>query len=236
MHKKNRKGRRVCGSTLWCIPEIVSRCTSISVRTNCQLKDEFPGKDIPRLPTKNRSSTAAPGIGATIASAFKDDGDSSDTVSTISENSLSVPYEPPPSPPATGPAPSPAPKQGFISHFRSASSPALHKQATSHDFHIPREKNRLTLRSFLRQIIRDKRLARSATLREFLLSDPIATLSREEEADIERRFEMDRIRLAEQKKFVDESRKRARELDQWLRGFKSDLIRNRRCLYFQTNG
>jgi len=52
-------------------------------------------------------------------------------------------------------------------------------------------------------------------------------LSKEEEADVERRLEMDRLRLAEQKKFVDESRKRARELDQWLKGFKSDLIRNR---------
>ena len=38
---------------------------------------------------------------------------------------------------------------------------------------------------------------------------------------------MDRLRLEEQKKFVEESRKRARELEQWLRGFKSDLIRNR---------
>jgi hypothetical protein len=55
----------------------------------------------------------------------------------------------------------------------------------------------------------------------------LGKLSKEEEADIERRLEMDRLRLSEQKKFVDESRKRARELDQWLKGFKSDLIRDR---------
>jgi len=55
----------------------------------------------------------------------------------------------------------------------------------------------------------------------------LGNLSKEEEADIERRLEMDRLRLSEQKKFVDESRKRARELDQWLKGFKSDLIRDR---------
>jgi hypothetical protein len=102
----------------------------------------------------------------------------------------------------------------------------LQKQATSHDYHIPREKNRLTLRSFLRQIIKDKRLEKSKALTEFLLRDPIR-LGKEEEADIERRLEMDRIRLAEQRKFVAESRKRAKELDEWLRGFKSDLIRKR---------
>jgi hypothetical protein len=38
---------------------------------------------------------------------------------------------------------------------------------------------------------------------------------------------MDQLRLEEQKKFVEESRKRAKELDKWLRGFKNDLIRNR---------
>jgi hypothetical protein len=59
------------------------------------------------------------------------------------------------------------------------------------------------------------------------LHAPIQRLSKEEESDIQRRIEMDRLRLEEQKKFVEESRKRARELEQWLRGFKSDLVRNR---------
>jgi hypothetical protein len=113
-----------------------------------------------------------------------------------------------------------------MSHLRSPSNSALHKQATSHDFHVPREKNRLTLRSFLRQIIKDKKLGRSKTLSHFLLDDPLSKLTKEEEADIERRLDMDRLRLQEQAKFVEESRKRAKELDQWLRGFKSDLIRN----------
>lgn len=61
---------------------------------------------------------------------------------------------------------------------------------------------------------------------DFLLQAPIQKLSREEELDIHRRLEMDRLRLDEQRKFVEESRKRAKELEQWLRGFKSDLIRH----------
>ena len=38
---------------------------------------------------------------------------------------------------------------------------------------------------------------------------------------------MDRLRLEEQKKFVEESQKRAKEFEQWLREFKKELIRNR---------
>ena len=92
---------------------------------------------------------------------------------------------------------------------------------------LPREKNRLSLRSFLRQIIKDKRLVRSKALRSFLLDNPLQKLTKEEEADFKRRLEMDRLRLNEQKKFIEESRKRARELDQWLREFKKELINDR---------
>jgi len=121
-----------------------------------------------------------------------------------------------------------------LSRHRSRSSPALHRQAASHDYQVPREKNRLTLRAFLRQLIKDKRLIRSKSLIQFLLGDPIAKLSKEEEADIGRRLEMDRLRLVEQEKFVEESRKRARELDQWLKEFKHDLIANRILLSHLT--
>lgn len=109
------------------------------------------------------------------------------------------------------------------------------KEPASDDNRLPREKNRLTLRSFLRQIIKDKRLARSKALAAFLLRDPIQNLSKEEEADIRRRLEMDRLRLVEQKQFIEESRKRARELDIWLRGFKKELIKNRIVLECGTN-
>jgi hypothetical protein len=159
--------------------------------------------------------------------AWKENGDESDTASITSESSVGTTNGTPPGSPTVRPGTSPPPKTGIISHFRSPSNSGLHKQATSHDFHVPREKNRLTLRSFLRQVIKDKKLGRSKALAHFLLHDPLPRLTREEEADIERRLDMDRLRLAEQKKFVEESSKRARELEHWLRGFKSDLVRNR---------
>ena len=131
----------------------------------------------------------------------------------------------PPSPdlPASSPSSARSKLDPLIQH-RSHSAPSL--QVPSHSSHVPREKQRLTLRAFLRQIIKDKRFVRSKHVIDFLLHAPIQKLSKEEESDIQRRLEMDRLRLEEQTKFVQESRKRARELDQWLRGFKSELIRN----------
>jgi len=200
------------------------------------LRQEYPGKDIPRVPAKNKTSTTAPSVlRNTIAAALEVNGnDSSDTASITSSNSGSSvpsPIQSPASSPPTG-ASTPSSKSSIF-HKRSESASALHKQATSHDYHVPREKNRLTLRSFLRQITKDKRLGKSKALSQFLLKNPIH-LGKEEEEDIERRLEMDRMRLREQRKFVYESRKRAKELDQWLRGFKSDLIRNR-LVHFQQS-
>ena len=160
-----------------------------------------------------------------ITSTNENGGESSDTASrTSSESSLVESSPPSPHIRSTSPS-SPRSRLDPLTHHRSHSTPSL--QVPSHSSHVPREKQRLTLRAFLRQVIKDKRLVRSQHLIDFLLHAPIQRLSKEEESDIQRRLEMDRLRLEEQKKFVEESRKRARELEQWLRGFKSDLIRNR---------
>lgn len=199
-----------------------------------QLREEFPGKDIPRVPAKNRTSTAAPGIRDTF---FNNNGGESDKASrTSSESSTTASSPSSPSLPANSPPPNlrvttPVSKRDKILRTL-APRP---KEPASDENHLPREKNRLTLRSFLRQIIKDKRLAKSKALAAFLLHDPIQELSKEEEADIERRLEMDRLRLTEQKQFIEESRKRARELDVWLRGFKKELIKNRILLECGTN-
>jgi hypothetical protein len=157
-------------------------------------------------------------------------GDSEDTASiTSSESSVSTTNDTIDTPPSS-PTPrvsTPTSKLSSVFHGRSSSSTGLEKQAAWQKSHVPREKNRLTLRSFLRQIIKDKKTARSKALSHFLLKDPLSKLTKEEEADMARRLEMDRLRLAEQKQLAEESRKRARELEKWLRTFKSDLIRNR---------
>ena len=182
------------------------------------MREEFPGKEIPRVPAKNRSSTTAPAIRDTVSSTIKDNGADSDAVSRTSSESSGTASAPSSPNLQSG---SPTRKRDLIFQRHSHSSPALPINS------VPREKNRLTLRSFLRQIINDKRLVRSKALVRFLLNEPIEKLSKDEQLDIARRLEMDRLRLEEQKKFVEESRKRARELDQWLRAFKKELINNR---------
>jgi len=116
------------------------------------------------------------------------------------------------------------PLKRTLSPFRPRSAPAA--LPPGHTL-IPREKNRLTLRAFLRQIVGDKRLVRSKALAAFLLADPLPGLSREEREDVQRRLEMDRLRLEEQRKFIEVSKQRAKEFEQWLREFKKELIQNR---------
>jgi PX domain/Domain of unknown function in PX-proteins (DUF3818) len=173
-----------------------------------ELRHEFPGRDVPRVPGKIRSSATAPRRAAWDLS-----GNTSDDTASLASEESSVPQ----SSPSEGP-----------------STPTTYKDhgvngTTVQERYLPREKNRLTLRAFLRHIALDGRLRRSRHFTQFLLRDPI-TLSVEEEMDVERRQEMDRLRLAEQGRFVEESKKRARELDRWLREFKSDLIQNRMIL------
>jgi hypothetical protein len=182
------------------------------------LREEFPGKEIPRVPAKNRSSTIAPSISDAVSPAIKDNGGDSDAGNRTSSESSGTASAP--SSPNLQPG-TPNRKRDLIFRHHSRSSSALPINS------VPREKNRLTLRSFLRQIIKDKRLVRSKALARFLLNNPIEKLSKDEEADIERRLEMDRLRLEEQKQFIEESRKRARELEQWLHEFKKELIHNR---------
>ena len=201
-------------------------------RLRKQLRDEFPGKDIPRVPSKNKAPTVLSGFRTAVSAVLDtNEGESSETSGRSSPESFSSATieSPPVSSPASPGLPVPAVGSPLddLSRHRSRSSPTLHKQATSYDYQVPREKNRLTLRAFLRQIVNDKRLLRSNSLLQFLLSDPITKFTKEEEADIGRRLQMDQLRLAEQEQFVVESRKRARELDQWLKEFKHDLIANR---------
>lgn len=193
------------------------------------MREEFPGRDIPHVPSKNRSSSTVFNVRDSISYTVKDnESDSISRSSSESSVSASTGYD---SPPSLTPTPSLKPDLDSERRSRSSST-SLQKQAISQNYLVPREKNRLTLRSFLRQIIRDKRLARSQAVARFLSSDPI-TLGKEEKADIQRRSGMDRLRLEEQKRFVEESRQRAKELEEWLRGFKSELIRNRMYLSIQ---
>lgn len=89
---------------------------------------------------------------------------------------------------------------------------------------LSRERNRLTLRAYLRQLMINEDVANSTALQAFLLNGT-TTLTPAEDADVSRREEMDKLREAESAKFKSEVSNRVRELEQHLRGFKDELVK-----------
>ncbi|KAL9934274.1 hypothetical protein V8E36_006730 [Tilletia maclaganii] len=88
---------------------------------------------------------------------------------------------------------------------------------------LAREKNRLTLRAYLRSLLALPVVADSDAFQDFLLGEPIK-LNRDEVEDATRRERLDEVREAEQKHFQDESARRAKELQTHLKAFKEDLV------------
>lgn len=89
---------------------------------------------------------------------------------------------------------------------------------------LARERNRLTLRAYLRLILATSNVGNSDTLRDFLLNDPIA-LTDEEIVGVEMREEMDRTREEELSKFRSEVDQRVKELETHLRWFREELVK-----------
>ena len=94
--------------------------------------------------------------------------------------------------------------------------------------HVPslaRERNRLTLRAYLRSLLTNPVLAASPAFQSFLLESPIV-LSPAEVRDVHVREEMDHMREAEAARFKAEVDGRVAELEGYLRGFKEEMVKS----------
>ncbi|GAA5893081.1 hypothetical protein JCM5296_003068 [Sporobolomyces johnsonii] len=94
--------------------------------------------------------------------------------------------------------------------------------------HLPslaRERNRLTLRAYLRSLLHNPVLASSSAFQSFLVESPIVLTPREEQ-DVLIRDEMDRIREQEARSFRNEVEERVEELEGYLRGFREELVKH----------
>ena len=90
---------------------------------------------------------------------------------------------------------------------------------------LSRERNRLTLRAYLRTLFTNPVIAASSAFQTFLLESPIS-LTAEEQRDILIREEMDRVREEEVKRFREEVEERVGELERGLRGFREELVQS----------
>lgn len=78
-------------------------------------------------------------------------------------------------------------------------------RSSSQENRLPREKTRVGLRSYLRNLIKDVEIAHCDILREFLFKDKIHTLSSEDQIDLKIRENLDLLLLLNQVRFQKES-------------------------------
>lgn len=101
--------------------------------------------------------------------------------------------------------------------------PAYDSFTTPTPSRLAREKNRLTLRSYLNSLLASSVIANSPVLRSFLLSGPI-TLTHDEMEDARRREEADKIREEGRKKFAKEIAGRVEGLREAVKSVKGDIL------------
>lgn len=178
------------------------------------LRTELPGKVLPSMPRKNKTSSRASGL---LSGWGKDDDASSvssvstmgtmqtDTASSLKNLTIKDHR-----------------RSGSANSFRTSSPrPSTDGQRPSVDqgqdgtVLLFRETQRISLRAFLRTLLQQPQVATTAAIREFLTLQPI-NLTDENVIDIERRKAMDEKRLEEQKQFYEIARKRAADLDVYM--------------------
>lgn len=78
-----------------------------------------------------------------------------------------------------------------------------------------REKQRVSLRAFIRSLLHNPQVANTKAMQDFLSGDP-TTPTDDDVDDIIRRKQIDEKRIEEQKKFYEIARKRAADLDEYM--------------------
>jgi len=199
---------------------VVGRRYGVFRQLTRDLKKEFPGKTFSPLPIKTKASSSG---GLLTPSGHKDD-DSSSISSVSTTASLDIPE--------------PRRLSAPFSHSRSVSAKRYSRSASRSRTslqsergdsppidHSPlwRENQRVSLRAYIRNLLKNPEVANSVAIRSFLTDSPIK-LNREEEADEAKRKVVDQARVEEQMKFFEIARDRARELDAYMEGFRREIV------------
>ncbi|KAL1859296.1 hypothetical protein Plec18167_007773 [Paecilomyces lecythidis] len=198
------------------------------VKLHKRLRTELPGKILPPLPRKNKTSTSTSWWGSA--------DDDASSLSSISTQDVGPPDE---SSTSGSDGRSLAPGGGG-GHSRSASrstigstlgsalgkspkSPRVSGELSRDEVVLYREEQRVSLRAFLRTMLQNKRISDSKAMAEFLTREPIS-LNEEDLIDIQRRKDADALRVEEQKRFYEIARQRAAELDVYMEKFRREIV------------
>ncbi|KAI9701989.1 MAG: hypothetical protein M1836_001333 [Candelina mexicana] len=171
-----------------------------------KLRLELPGKVLPPLPRKNKSSTTSNMLSP-------DDADDASSVSSVSTQGT------------RGDDSGSLRSLIGMGHGRSPSSGRTPRESGEYTrvVRLYREDQRVSLRAFLRTILQNAQVAQTKAMNDFLTGHPIK-LNEEELGDIERRKGMDAKRIEEQRQFYEIARQRAKELDVYMERFRRDIV------------
>ena len=182
-----------------------------------RLRTEFPGKPLPPLPRKNKSSMTTSWFGSA-----DDEASSVSSVSTVGVSAVDEGYS------SRNLTPGNHHHRSLSrSSKRSLRSPRASSEG-SRETVLYREDQRVSLRAFLRTMLQNKRVAETKALEEFLTADPV-TLNEEEKLDMQKRKGVDAVRIEEQKRFYEIARARAAELDAYMENFRRDIVESSKC-------
>jgi len=142
------------------------------------------------------------------------------------------------SPTASRPPPSPSPlsRQSTPSYFNEYDDNSRQNPleiSSSAPSRLSREKNRLTLRSYLNSLLTSSTIASSPVLRSFLLSGSIS-LTPDELEDAKRREEADKVREDGRKRFAKEVAGRVDGLRDAVKSVKGDIMGKGHDLEYRT--
>ncbi|PYH40281.1 uncharacterized protein BP01DRAFT_396000 [Aspergillus saccharolyticus JOP 1030-1] len=181
-------------------------------RMHKRLRTEFPGKPLPPLPRKNKAS-----LTSSIFGSADDEASSISSVSTQDTSAVDDSYS------SRNLAPGNHHTRSLSrSSMRSLRSPRASGDSPRETV-LYREEQRVSLRAFLRTLLQNKRVAETKALEDFLTTNPI-TLNEEEKLDMQKRKEVDAVRIEEQKRFYEIARARAAELDAYMENFRRDIV------------
>ena len=177
-----------------------------------RLRTELPGKILPPLPRKNKTSTTSMFLG------IGGDDDASSVSSVSTQNTSATPDEGSSFRGVMG-----------MSHRRATSlqpdraSPRASGEYKREHVTLYREDQRVSLRAFLRTSLQHVQIAETNAMHDFLTADPVK-LNEEELEDLDRRKAMDEKRIEEQKRFYEIARQRAKELDIYMERFRREIV------------
>ncbi|KAK7745469.1 hypothetical protein SLS53_002967 [Cytospora paraplurivora] len=183
------------------------------------LRLELPGKVLPPLPKKNKSSSST----GFFTSGGDSDADSVSSASTqrtlapsgAAENSKRL---------SVRDALGHKRKGSAASSARGSPRPSMDEsQGPREDVVLYRENQRISLRAFLRSLLQNAQVVHTKAMHGFLTEDPI-NLNDEDIVDIARRKSVDEKRMEEQKQFYEIARKRAAELDIYMEQFRQEIV------------